>query len=68
MVVFCPDISYANIELRQYSSKAAGVHDIYRYLKATRIDGIYYWRKMPCLALPIGHELALKHNINMTKI
>ena len=52
MVTCRPDISYAVIKLSQYSTKAARVHfeavkDVYRYLKATKEDGIYYWRKTP---------------------
>ena len=50
------DISYALIKLSQYSVKPARIHfeavaQLYRYLYATREDGIYYWRNKPRLDL-----------------
>ena len=48
LVTCRPDISFAAIELSQYSAAPVRIHfdaleDLYRYLKATQDDGIYFW-------------------------
>jgi hypothetical protein len=57
MITCRPDISYAVIKLSQYSTKANILHydaikQIYRYLIATKDDGIYFWRKQARNDLP----------------
>ena len=57
LVTCRPDISFAAIKLSQYSASPALCHfeavkDIFRFLKATKDDGIYYWRRQPRLDLP----------------
>ena len=57
MVTCRPDISFPLIKLSQYSSNPSEEHylaikDIFYYLKATKSDGIYYWRPTPNLNLP----------------
>ena len=57
LVTCRPDISFATIKLSQYSAAPALCHfaavkDIFRYLQATKDDGIYYWRREPRLDLP----------------
>ena len=57
MITCRPDISFAVIKLSQYSTKPTRVHfeavkEIYRYLKATATEGIYYWRQQPRPDLP----------------
>ena len=59
LVTCRPDVSFATIKLSQFSAKPAAMHfealkDLFRYLKATKDDGIYYWRSMPRMDLPIG--------------
>ena len=59
MITCRPDISYAIIKLSQYSNRPAAIHyqaliHLYRYLKATRTRGIYYWREHPRMDLPLG--------------
>lgn len=59
MVTCRPDISFAVIKLSQYSTKPARLHfeavkHLYRYLKATKTEGIYYWRKKLRHDLPKG--------------
>jgi len=49
LVTCRPDILFAAIKLSQYSASPALCHfnaikDIFRFLKATKDDGIYYWR------------------------
>ena len=66
MVTCRPDISYPLIKLSQYSNKPAQEHyeavkHIFKYIKATKLDGIYFWRKnsrndLPDLPLPITHK------------
>ena len=50
MVTCRPDISFPVIKLAQYSTKPARIHfeavkHLYKYLAATKTEGIYYWRK-----------------------
>ena len=57
MVTCRPDISFPLIKLSQYSTKPSRIHfeavrDIYAYLKRTKTEGIYYWRKSPRTDLP----------------
>ena len=57
MVTCCPDISFPLIKLSQYSSNPAEEHyealkHIFRYVKATSDDGLYYWRPKPQNNLP----------------
>ena len=58
MVTCRPDISYPLIKLSQYSNNSAHEHyhnikQIFRYFKATKLDGIYFWQKLPCNDLPV---------------
>ena len=69
LVTCRPDISYAAIKLSQYSANPAKIHysavkDIYRYLKATMNEGIYFWRKEPRTDLPIGPTPICKNDSN----
>ena len=69
LVTCRPDISFAAIKLSQYSASPAQKHydavkDIYRYLKATINEGIYYWRSQPRLDLPIGPPPVCKSDGN----
>ena len=38
--------------------------DIYRYLRATIDDGIYFWRKEPRMDLPLGPQPSIKNDSN----
>jgi dUTPase len=65
MITCRVDIAFAIIKLSQYSTKPAIVHfeairHLYRYLKATKTEGIYYWRKSPRTDLPPGIIPTLK--------
>ena len=47
----------AFMKLAQYSTKPQQIHfeaikQVYRYLQATKEEGIYFWRKQPQLNLP----------------
>ena len=69
LVTCRPDISFAAIKLSQYSTAPARVHfdalqDIFPYLKATKDDGIYFWRKTPRDDLPIGPKPECKQDAN----
>ena len=69
LVTCRPDISFSAIKLSQYSAAPAKIHfdavkDIYRYLKATKDEGIYFWRKEPRMDLPIGKAPVCKHDSN----
>ena len=68
LVTCRPDISFATIKLSQFSTRPAAMHfdavkDVFRYLKATMDDGIYYWRTMPRHDLPIGTIPQCKQDI-----
>ena len=62
MITCRPDISFPLIKLSQYSSNPAEAHylavkQIFRYLKATKSDGLYFWHNqlrpdLPELPLP----------------
>ena len=59
LVTCRPDISFPVIKLSQYSTRPTEIHfeavkNIYRYLNATKDDGIYFWRKTPRDDLPPG--------------
>ena len=59
MVTCRPDISFPLIKLSQYSTKPAvehfqAVQELYDYIRATKSDGIYYWRDEPRMDLPLG--------------
>ena len=61
LVTCRPDISYPVIKLSQYSTRPTRVHFdavkmIYRYLWATKDEGMYFWRKTPRKDLP-AHQL-----------
>ena len=66
MVTCRPDISFPLIKLSQYSANPARIHyeaiiNIFRYLHATRTEGITYWRSkpndhLPTLPLPQVHK------------
>ena len=52
MITCRPDVSFAIIKLSQYATKPASIHytalqHLYRYLVATKEEGIYYWRQSP---------------------
>ena len=69
LVTCRPDISFAAIKLSQYSACPSKIHfdavkDIYRYLRATKEDGIYYWRKEPQMDLPLGPQPLTKNDNN----
>ena len=68
MITCRPDISYAIIKLSQYSTKPAAIHyqaliHLYKYLKATKTQGIYYWREHPRNDLPPG-DIPITRNDN----
>ena len=57
MVTCRPDISFPLIKLSQHSANPARIHyesiiNIFRYLHATRTEGITYWRAQPNKHLP----------------
>ena len=57
MITCRPDISYPLIKLSQYSNSPAKEHyecvkQLFQYIKATKTDGIYFWRKHPRNDLP----------------
>ena len=57
LVTCRPDISYAVIKLSQYSTRPTRIHfeaikNIYRYLNATKEEGIHFWRQTPRDDLP----------------
>lgn len=57
MVTCRPDISFALIKLSQYSNNPAEAHyiaikQIFYYLRATKTEGIYFWRPQPNSNLP----------------
>ena len=72
MVTCRPDISFPLIKLSQYNSNPAAEHydsakQIFRYIKATKDDGIYFWHRkarndLPELPLPKQHKD--NHNID----
>ena len=69
MITCRPDISFPIIKLSQYSTCPAAIHydalkHLYRYLKATKSDGIYYWRSTPREDLPKGDIPVLKSDAN----
>ena len=69
MITCRPDISFAIIKLSQYSMCPAHIHyeallHLYRYLQATKSDGIYYWRESLRLDLPKGDIPVLKEDNN----
>ena len=69
MITCQPDVSCAIIKLSQYSNWPAAIHyqaliHLYRYLKATHTQGIYYWRKKPQMDLPIRYIPTTKFDRN----
>ncbi len=67
-----PDISYPVIKLSQYSTRPTRLHfeavkNIYRYLNATKEDGICFWRKQPRDDLPYHPPPDLKTDNNYTE-
>jgi deoxyuridine 5'-triphosphate nucleotidohydrolase len=59
LVTCRPDISFPIIKLSQYSTRPNKIHfealrNIYRYLNATKNEGIHFWRKEPREDLPKG--------------
>ena len=62
-----PDLAYPIVKLSQYSVAPARVHfealrTIYRYIKTTKTEGIYYWRREPRDDMPDLPLPALKHS------
>ena len=67
MVTCRPDISYPVVKLSQYSITPAKEHyeaakQLLLYLKATKTDGIYYWRPEPHKSLPEGELPSTKYD------
>ena len=72
LVTCRPDISFAAIKLSQYSAAPARIHfdalqDLFRYLKATQDDGIYFWRQQPRNDLPLGPTPNCKEDNNYSE-
>ena len=68
MVTCRPDISFQVIKLAQYSTKPARIHfeavkHLYKYLAATKSEGLYYWRKTHRHDLPHGIIPPCNHNL-----
>ena len=73
MITCRPDVSYAIIKLSQYSNKPAAIHyhaliHLYKYLKATKTKGIYYWHQTPRDDLPTGRIPILKQDMNYDEL
>ncbi len=71
MVTCRPDIAFAIVKLSQYAVAPAAVHfeavkQLYIYLKATKDDGIYYWREKWRNDLPPGELPSTKRDDNYT--
>jgi deoxyuridine 5'-triphosphate nucleotidohydrolase len=69
LVTCRPDISYPVIKLSQYSTRPNRIHfealkRVYKYLNATKDEGIYFWRKSPRLDLPVGPLPDIKRDEN----
>ena len=69
MVTCRMDISFPIIKLAQYSTKPSAIHfeavkDLYRYLNATKDEGIYFWRKELRDDLPDGPIPKLRKDNN----
>ena len=72
MVTCRPDISFPLIKLSQYSTNPAREHyeaikHIFKYVKATINDGLYYWRSEPrpdLPSLPLPNTTLLQYNNN----
>ena len=69
MVTCRPDIAFPVIKLAQYSTKPSTIHfeavkDIFRFLNATKDEGIYFWRKTPRDDLPLGPIPQLRKDNN----
>ena len=67
MVTCRPDISFPVVKLSQYSITPAKEHyeaakELLLYLKATRTDGIYYWRSEAHKELPAGKLPTTKYD------
>ena len=67
-----PDISYPAIKLSQYATQPTHIHfdavkEINQYLKATKDDGLHYWRKLPRTDLPFHPMPELKSDTNYTE-
>ena len=59
MVTCRPDISFPLIKLSQYSTTPAEEHylaikQLFKYVKATKHEGIYFWRRRPRNDLPFA--------------
>ena len=72
MVTCRPDISFPVVKLSQYSVSPARIHfeaiqKLYLYLKATKTEGIYYWRKEHRMDLPPGERPTFKTDANYTR-
>ena len=73
MVMCRPDISFAVTRLSQYSNKLGACHytavkNVFRYLAATKDEGLTYWRNKPHDTLLDGPEpvpLTLAHKLNV---
>ncbi len=67
-----PDISFAVVKLSQYSAKPAREHfeavkQLYAYLRDTKDDGIYYWRREPRPDLPVGPVPTCRRDENYSR-
>ncbi len=70
MVTCRPDISFPVVKLSQYSIKPAKEHyeaakELLIYLKATKTDGIYYWRSEINKELPVGDLPTTKYDTHI---
>ena len=71
MVTCRPDVSYPLIKLSQYSNEPAQEHyefckHIFKYVKATKMDGINFWHKNPrndIPDLPLSQPLTNSHTL-----
>jgi len=78
MITCRPDISFATVKLSQFASNPAEIHykavkDVFRYLRATKDFGIYYWKekldsRLPTVALPSRYsnetDVNLTHDVS----
>ena len=69
LVTCRPDVSFATIKLSQYLVSPSVIHyealkDVYRCLKATQDEGIYYWRQELRMDLPVGPPPICRHDGN----
>ena len=80
MVTCRTDIGFSVMKLSQFNNRPSDCHfdaikDVFRYLSATRMDGLTYWRPEPNMELPIvdfpiippesySVQIPKQHNLN----